>query len=263
MIFVFDWDGTLGGHESVLNKSSERALQYLNAKGYEVIIATGRGPRDVLNRLGSASKYVSRYVIGSNGGVILDREKDEIVFKATLSDEATQQTIKYAQDNNLIFGVICEEDTYFFRANDQAPFKTISPLYGNIEKIFTNDDYKIFKDRIALIGMAFDKDIDKHFQGLTDAVPKANIHFADKIWLQSVPYGVTKFEGIKKVLGWLGKETTEVIAFGDSGNDIPMLKGAHIGIAMGDAKEDVKAAANIVIDLAKNDAIEKYVKENY
>lgn len=263
MVFVFDWDGTLGGHESVLNQSSRKTIKYLYEKGYEVIIATGRGPRDVLSRLGDAKKYISRYVIGSNGGVILDQENDEIVFKASLSDEATNQAIQYAKDHNLIFGIICEEETYFFRANDQAPLETISPLYGQITKIFSQEDYEKFKGRIALIGMAFDKEIDQHFDGLTKTVTAAGIHFADRIWLQVVPLGVNKFQGITKVLNWLGKSEEEITAFGDSGNDIPMLEGAHIGIAMGDAKEDVKNAANLVIDTAENNGIEKYIMENY
>lgn len=263
MIFVFDWDGTLGGHESVLSESSERTLKYLHDKGYEVIIATGRGPRDVLARLGDASKYVSRYIIGSNGGVILDREIDDTVFEAHLSEEATRATVKYVRDNNLIFGIICQEDTYFFRSTENAPFYTISSLYGKIETIFKDEDFDKFKNRIALIGMAFDEGIDDHFHKLEKAVPMANVHFADRLWLQVVPDGVTKFEGIKKVLGWLGKDTSEVIAFGDSGNDKPMLKGAHIGIAMGDAKDDVKAVADVVIDTAANNGIEKYIMENY
>lgn len=263
MIFVFDWDGTLGGHESVMTPSSERVLKYLHDKNHDIIIATGRNPKDVISRLGSTVKYVSRYVIGSNGGAILDRETNKPVFEAQLSEVATRKTVEYAREHDLIFGIVEHGDTIFYRATENAPTHVISDLYPPVKNIFKDEDFQKHNDKIALIGMTFPNNIEEHFKALEKRIPEAHIVFADRIWIQTVPFGVSKFDGIKKVLKLIGKENEQIIAFGDSGNDKPMLEGAHIGIAMGDAKDDVKAAANVVIDTAENQGIEKYVMENY
>ncbi|MDD6365622.1 MAG: HAD hydrolase family protein [Stecheria intestinalis] len=52
-----------------------------------------------------------------------------------------------------------------------------------------------------------------------------------------------------------------MIAFGDAGNDRPMLEKAGIGVAMGNAKDDVKSAADLVADTCVNDGVAKVLEE--
>lgn len=50
------------------------------------------------------------------------------------------------------------------------------------------------------------------------------------------------------------------MAFGDGGNDIPMLMHVPLSVAMGNAKEDVKSIASYVTDTVENDGIYKAMK---
>ena len=59
---------------------------------------------------------------------------------------------------------------------------------------------------------------------------------------------------------YYGIGMTEIMACGDGGNDIPMLKVAGIGVAMGNASEIVKASANFVTDTVENDGLCKALK---
>ena len=52
----------------------------------------------------------------------------------------------------------------------------------------------------------------------------------------------------------------ETISFGDGGNDIPMLKYTHIGVAMGNASDEVKQAASYITDTVDNEGIAKALK---
>ena len=58
--------------------------------------------------------------------------------------------------------------------------------------------------------------------------------------------GDTKQKGIDEIIRYFGIKLEETMAFGDGGNDITMLRHAAIGVAMGQAKENVKAAADYV-----------------
>lgn len=72
-----------------------------------------------------------------------------------------------------------------------------------------------------------------------------------------VPKGSSKQVGLDKVLDYFGIPLEESMAFGDGGNDILMLKHAGIGVAMGNAEDDVKQAADYVTDSVDEDGVEK------
>ena len=65
-------------------------------------------------------------------------------------------------------------------------------------------------------------------------------------YLEVIPRVINKGQGIRDICRTLGISPKEVISFGDAENDIPMLREAGMGVAMGNAAEAVKAAANLV-----------------
>ena len=70
-----------------------------------------------------------------------------------------------------------------------------------------------------------------------------------------IPKSINKGQGIRDICRTLGISPEEVISFGDAANDIPMLLAAGTGIAMGNAAEDVKAAADYVTATNDEDGI--------
>ena len=69
--------------------------------------------------------------------------------------------------------------------------------------------------------------------------------------------GSDKAKGIDIIANHFGFKIEEIMAFGDGGNDISMLSHAGIGVAMGDANENVKAAADYITEPVENDGILK------
>ena len=72
--------------------------------------------------------------------------------------------------------------------------------------------------------------------------------------------GNTKQNGIDQIIRHFGIKLEETMAFGDGGNDISMLRHAGIGVAMGNAKEEVKQAADYVTASIDDDGIAKALK---
>ena len=71
--------------------------------------------------------------------------------------------------------------------------------------------------------------------------------------------GNNKANGIDTIIRHYGIDLSETMAFGDGGNDIDMLRHAAIGVAMGNAREEVKQAADYVTDSVDNDGIAKAI----
>ena len=90
---------------------------------------------------------------------------------------------------------------------------------------------------------------------LTEGVPGAK---ALRWWTQAVdivPAECGKAEGMARVLETYGFTRAQCIAFGDGGNDVDMLRFAGIGVAMGNAEDSVKAAADYVTDPCEEDGV--------
>ena len=75
-----------------------------------------------------------------------------------------------------------------------------------------------------------------------------------------IPKNGGKSAGIQKFLDEQGLDRSEIMAFGDGENDMEMLRFAGIGVAMGNASDPVKAAADYVTDTVDNDGIEKALR---
>lgn len=75
-----------------------------------------------------------------------------------------------------------------------------------------------------------------------------------------IPKGGGKSSGISKFMEQYGIDRSEIMAFGDGENDIEMLKFAGIGVAMGNAKDEVKAAADFVTDSVDENGIENALR---
>lgn len=67
------------------------------------------------------------------------------------------------------------------------------------------------------------------------------------ILLEWSPKGVHKANGLAKLIGHLGIEQSEVMACGDEGNDLSMIEWAGLGVAMANATDEIKSAANLVL----------------
>ena len=75
-----------------------------------------------------------------------------------------------------------------------------------------------------------------------------------------IPKDGGKNIGIDKIIEMLGIDITETMAFGDGGNDISMLEHVGIGVAMGNARDEVKAVSDYVTDCVDQDGIYNALK---
>jgi Cof subfamily protein (haloacid dehalogenase superfamily) len=80
-------------------------------------------------------------------------------------------------------------------------------------------------------------------------------------FLEFLESGVTKGSSLNHLIGKLGIKREEVIAIGDSYNDLAMIEFAGLGVAMGNAPDDIKQKADYVTDTNMNDGVAKVVEK--
>jgi len=76
---------------------------------------------------------------------------------------------------------------------------------------------------------------------------KISATIANEVYVDFNPKSVSKFTGVEDLVYYLGIDVKDVVAFGDSGKDVEMLKNVGTGIAMGNATQDAKDVADEVI----------------
>ena len=84
---------------------------------------------------------------------------------------------------------------------------------------------------------------------------KAGVFRSEPFFLEIVPVGIDKAKGLSILLDKTGMKPSELIAFGDGYNDTPMLQFAGMGVAMGNAAEEIKKAADFITKSNDDDGI--------
>lgn len=252
--FFFDFDGTLQGFENhTISDSTLEALKLLKQKNKNIYIATGRNlvdmPKDIFN-------YGFNGFINNNGGMCSD-ENQNTFFVEYLDPKDVEALIEYDQNNPTAFSFMTADNPFSInRVND----KIISSFnHFNIIVPEVVDPISLRKDNIMQMNLFVDETEEKYLMNnvLKNSVATRWIeHFAD-----INPKDVNKMTGIERMANKHNIDLSKTMSFGDGGNDITMLKGCTIGIAMGNANENVKQIADYVTTSVEEDGVWNALKK--
>ncbi|MEE3467302.1 MAG: HAD family hydrolase [Eubacterium sp.] len=261
-LVFFDIDGTiLDNEEQVVPDSTVRAIAELRRRGHQCFLCTGRcrdiWPKEILD-IGFDG------VVGGCGTHIIYHGEE--LLHHTLPQEL-QREIAEDLVNFHVDGVLEGSAHSYFHREPWMPavvgfFKTprptrdvgrsVSPEFeaGKVE--FLDADPLDF-DKMALW---FDETGD-----MAGFKAKYEDRFEfierDPTFYEIVPRGFSKATGIQFVCEFLGVPRERTMSFGDSTNDLPMLKHTAVSIAMGDGNPEIFSEVDFVTDAVLDDGIEK------
>jgi len=251
----FDIDGTLVSFKThEIPQSTIDAIREVRKKGIKVFIATGR-PLPFINNLGSLEYDGIMSVNGAScitadGKVICNKPVPKDDIERIIADaEKHPIPIAFAANNKAIVCNIeaCREEfnEVFNLLNLQLPESTPFPEALNMEVMqviaFFNAEEETRIMRDVLKGC----DANRWHPYFADCIAK----------------GTSKATGIDEICSYYGIDIRETMAFGDGGNDIAMLQHAGIGVAMGNASDEVKQYADIITDAVDEDGIAKILEQ--
>ncbi len=261
-LIALDLDGTLLNSEKKLTAQNAAALERAAEKGIEIVPATGRfylGMPELIKSL----PYV-HYVISVNGAQVYDVKRDKTVCSSEIEWERAVSVMERLDGMPVIYD--CYQDGWGWMTQEMYDkAEEFAPTVHNLEMIkklrTPVPELKVYlkeqKKGVQKIQLFF-RDMALRAEML-ETLPK---EFPDLVVTTSIVNNIeinsreaTKGIALKRLAEYLGISTAETMAFGDDLNDIPMLEEAGIGVAMGNAYDEVKKAADYITDDCNCDGV--------
>lgn len=262
-LIACDVDGTLFDDDEAISPRTRDAVRAAVADGAHFVVATGRPPRwirPVVEALGFAPTAVC-----ANGAVIYDPATDRVLSARTLAVDTLGELAELA--TRAIPGAGLAVERIGDRAHDTATPQFISsPGYEHAWLNPDNTEVSI-EDLLSapaiklLIRKAGARSADMAAELARYVGSQGDITYSTNNGLvEIVPLGISKATGVQEVAGPLEIDSTNVVAFGDMPNDLPLLVWAGRGVAMGNAHPDVLAAADEVTAPNSDDGVARVLE---
>jgi Cof subfamily protein (haloacid dehalogenase superfamily) len=251
-----DVDGTLLGPLDTVSDRTSAVIERMLAAGTAFVLASGRPARWIPGVAAAAG--VSGYAVCANGAVLYDIAADRVLVAHEL-DPVLLTDVVHAVAAQLPDATVAVE-----RVGGSATalggheFVTEAgyrhPWSG--EQIRTAPRGELLgRAAVKLIFRQHGVTSEELAQAARDLVGDAvSITYSSNVGMIEISAaGITKGTGLAEVAARIGVEAAEVVAFGDMPNDVPMLRWAGLGVAMGNGHPDTLAAADeITLSNAKD-----------
>lgn len=246
-LVVFDIDGTLHNDQYKILPSTIEAITQLKKSGHKVMCATGRSyplAVDVLKEAGLKDAILS------NGAVAFLNE--ELVYSNPLDRDDMSRVIETCDKADVDVLYYSLMDTRLRQEKPKTETKIAMESFGaSVPK----SEKEFYKDKdIYQIVAIFDEKKMPLFAQKFPALKFARWH---EYGVDILSEHVSKAETLKHVSNSLGIPQTDIVAFGDGRNDMEMIEYAGMGVAMGNAREELKVISNLVTDTNNKDGIYK------
>lgn len=260
-MIVLDLDDTLLRDDHTISPRTKEALMTAQERGVKVVLASGRptfAMRAIANEL-HLEAYGS-FILSFNGAKIINCNTDEELFSSTLSPEIVHSLYDISKDENVWIhtyigdDIITEENNSYTEIEGHItgmPIVEVNNLKGAVQQPVV---------KVLMV------ENPEHLQNVESKLQKQlegqlSVMRSKPFFLEFTEYGVTKGTSLNQLIQKLGIKREEVIAMGDSYNDQAMIEFAGLGVAMGNAPDDIKEIANYVTDTNMNDGVAKVVEK--
>lgn len=246
-LLVLDIDGTLANSEGKISPATKAAVIRLLKRGHLCMLASGRPLRGMewAARALEFEKY-GGYLLSYNGALIVKFDTMETVYEKKVPREYLREIYDCALENDC--GVISYEGDVVVSGHRMSEYirrelrindMTLKEV-KNFPEYFSGDVVKcmwcIEPERAEALEAKM-----KQCMG-----ERVSVYRSEPYYVEAMPLGVDKATSIAHMLPLVGLTGEKCVACGDSFNDITMIKYAGVGVAMGNAKPEVKEAADVV-----------------
>jgi Cof subfamily protein (haloacid dehalogenase superfamily) len=223
------------------------ALTQAKANGHKVFIATGRPPIIITN-LGAIEHLIDGYVT-TNGALCF--VGDEVVSCKHIPADEARLVVEDSIEKNYGVIVIGEKDVAVLDPNGDVDMIFRQHLAVENLNLAKPVEY-VLQQRIMQITPFFDKDYEVELMQRLPGCTSGRWHPA---FTDITALGADKGEGLLAMARYLGFDPKYTMAFGDGGNDTTMIRTAGVGVAMGNAIDDLKKEADFVTTSVDEDGI--------
>lgn len=256
---VVDLDDSLLGKDHKISEANKRAMLTAVDRGLLVTFATGRMYRSALPFIRELNLNVP--VITCQGAMINNALTAETLLEIPLSLEHGHQILDIAQEEGVYLQIYIRDDYYFDTENQYSRlYHELSGIQGipvgNLKAFLQAGPTKMLiidePERIRQLNERFETEMGGQIQ----------IAVSKPFYLELTHIDANKGKAVEHLATLYDIQREEIVAIGDSYNDIPMLVYAGLGIAMGNAPAPVQAAADAVTCGNDEDGVAEALRKN-
>lgn len=249
-ILFFDVDGTLFNSQKKLPQATIEALQKAKQNGYEIAIATGRGPFMITELL--AELDIHTYVTFNGQYVVYN---DKLVYSNGVPSGRLDEIIGFAEKRGEYAAFLDAERIVTNVANNH----TVAEALTTLKMAYPPVDKEYYKKHAVYQTLLFiDEQAEKIYAKEFTDVQFVRWH---RNSCDVLPQHGSKAQGIAQLIKTLGYTMADVIAFGDGLNDVEMLEAVGTGVAMANGHDKAKAVADYIAPHVDEDGLAKIMKE--
>ena len=266
-LIALDLDGTLLDSEKRLSEDNEKELRRAAEAGIEIVPATGRFYRGMPENVWLLP-YV-RYVMTINGAQVWDGKEKKTVCSSDIPWQRALDVMKYLDTLPVIYDCYMDgwgwmtremyDKAEEYAANEHSlrMIKTLRTPVPDLKRHIAETGHDVQKIQ------CFFKDMEKRkseLEILRTLFPDASVttSIVNNVELNSRL--ATKGNALRTLAGELGIDMSQTMAFGDDLNDVSMLREAGVGVAMRNASDEVKQAADTVTDHCDRSGVAKAIR---
>lgn len=272
-VIIMDIDGTLVNDEKVITPLTKETLLKAQDKGVRLVLASGR-PTSGLLKLAEELDMENHHglFVCFNGSKVVDCQSHETLYNQAISVEDSKAVLEHLK--NFKARPMFDKDEYMY-VNDvfdntiTYKGKSFNVMQyesrGNNYILCEKRDLAAFVDfEINKILTFGDPDyLQAHYKEMMEPFKdRLNCMFTSDFYFEYTAKGVDKAKALDSVLIPMGYKKEEMMAFGDAQNDKSMVEYVGLGVAMGNASDELKAVANEITDTNNNDGIAKAIMKH-
>lgn len=257
-LIAVDLDGTLLKSDKTCSLETANYLKELKEKGNIIVIATGRILRSALTATKGAE--FANYIISDAGARIYDVENKETISKSVIDNLDIVKICSSYQPNWKRIN-ICDEQYYNIYTNEEYKVRDFENLILDKQKFLEN-----CKGITHISVVTEQNEVEETKRKLQEKLPHLKFtvmqdSFSDKKWVEIFNDGTGKYNAVKLIAEKENIDCQNIISFGDALNDIEMIRGSGVGVAMGNALEEVKKAAKFITLSNDEDGIKVFLEK--
>ncbi|HYO09293.1 MAG TPA: HAD family hydrolase [Tepidisphaeraceae bacterium] len=268
---AIDLDGTLLAPDGKVTERTTRAIHQCLSAGILICFATGRNFTESREALDTVAHY--DHAVFAGGAIVIDTKQEVILHRQMVDPQLAREVCKLLEEAG--HAVLALQETgaagvdYLVSEEVDVNAETLhwmSVTSASVHHVSRLSEYGhehtlrlgIVAEpaEVARVEAQLQQQFGERILCQRLFVPSAGVEV-----LEIFDPGVNKWEGIQHVAARHGVRPAEIIAVGDDVNDLPMLRQAGLGVAMGNARPEVQAAAKRVIGSNRDDGLAQFLEE--
>lgn len=259
-LLVLDLDDTLLNDDLEIPQVNIDAVKAIEAQGCHVVLCSGRPLASMLKYVDTLDIHSDEDYIVSYNGAIIDKVDGTRVHFTPIEGEALEELIDIGRKAGIDVQLYTEELTVEKHTERTKLYETLTSLPSRVVP-----DLKEIKESVKVL---FNHEAGAELEALRlEVVEKYssifNVFYSKPFYVEVLNKKASKGLAVKYLAEDLGIKQEEIIAIGDGFNDVSMLQYAGIGVAVNNAPDGVKEAADIVAKRTNNEGVVEEIYNKY